>query len=84
MPPSVAVPFPLSLKVTPFGSAPISASEGMGVPVAVTVKLLADPAVKVVVLALVIAAAIGAGFTVSVKFCVASRPELLWAVIVSE
>ena len=49
----VAVPLPLSWKVTPLGSEPDSVSVGVGVPVAVTVKLPAVPAVNVVPLALV-------------------------------
>ena len=68
---------PLSSKVTPLGSAPVSLSEGVGVPVAVTVKLPAVPAVNVVLVALVIIGATGAGLTVSVKLCVASGPEPL-------
>jgi hypothetical protein len=53
-------------------------SEGVGVPVVVTVKLPAVPAVNVVLLALVIA---GAWSTVNVKLWVAV-PALLLAVIV--
>ena len=71
MPASVAVPLPLSWNKTFEGRAPVSVSEGVGVPVAVTVKLPAEPAVKVVLAALVIAAATGAGFTVSVKLLTA-------------
>src|SRR6266446_616590 len=48
----------------PAGSAPVSASEGLGKPVVVTVKLEATEAWKFVALALVMA---GASFTVSVK-----------------
>jgi hypothetical protein len=57
---SVPVPFPLSLNVTPLGSAPVSLSEGVGLPVVVTVKLASVPTVNVVLLALVI---VGAWFT---------------------
>ena len=68
LPPNAAVPSALSRKETAVGNEPVSLSDGMGVPVAVTVKLPSEPAVKVVLLALVIAGATGAGFTVSVKF----------------
>ena len=78
-----ADPLPLSLKLTPRGNGPLSLREGVGVPVAVMVKLATEPAVKVVLLALVMAGATGAGLTVRVKLCVASGPEPLWAVIVS-
>ena len=57
VPLSVAVPFPLLVKVTPLGSAPVSVSDGAGVPVVVTVKLPAAPTVKVILLALVMAGA---------------------------
>src|SRR5690348_2799404 len=53
----VAVPLPLSWNVTPLGSAPASVSEGVGVPVAVKMKLPATPEVNVVLLALVIVGA---------------------------
>jgi hypothetical protein len=58
VPLSVAVPFPLLTNVTPLGSAPLSLTDGVGVPVAVTVKLPAVPTVNVVLLALVIAGAV--------------------------
>ena len=64
VPLSVAVPFALSLKVTPFGSVPVSVSEGAGVPDVVTVNVPAVPTVNVVLPALVIARE---AFTVSVK-----------------
>jgi hypothetical protein len=80
VPPSVAVPSPLFTNVTPFGSVPVSLSDGVGVPVVVTVKLPAVPTVKVVLFALVIA---GAWFTVSVKLWVAAVPTPLLAVIVT-
>jgi hypothetical protein len=53
----VAVPFPLSTNVTPLGSVPVSVSDGTGVPLVVTVKLLAVPTVNVVLFELVIAGA---------------------------
>ena len=57
----------MSTKVTPLGRAPVSLNDGVGVPVVVTVKLPAVPAVNVVALALVIAGAVPPLFTVSVK-----------------
>ncbi len=48
VPARVAVPSPLSVKVTPLGSAPVSVIAGVGLPLVVTVKLPALPAVKVV------------------------------------
>ena len=48
---------PLFTKVTPLGSAPVSESEAAGLPVVVTEKVPAVPAVKVVLLALVIVGA---------------------------
>ena len=66
VPLSVAVPFPLSLKVTPLGSVPDSLSDGVGDPVVVTVKLPAVPTAKVVLFALVMLGAVPA-LTVSVK-----------------
>ena len=59
----VAVPSPLSVNVTPLGKAPFSVRLGVGEPVVVTVKVLAAPTVKVVLLALVMIA--GAWLTVS-------------------
>ena len=38
MPDRLAVPFPLSVNVSPAGSAPVSVSAGTGMPVVVTVK----------------------------------------------
>jgi hypothetical protein len=67
------------VNVTPVGSVPVTLSVGAGNPVAVTVNVPAVPTANVVLLALVI---VGAVFTVSVKFCVASEPIPLWAVIV--
>jgi hypothetical protein len=57
VPLNVAVPFPLFTNVTPPGRAPVSVSEGFGVPVVVTVNVPAEPTVKVVLPALVIAGA---------------------------
>lgn len=57
----VAVPFPLSTKVTPLGRAPLLERLGVGYPVAVTVKLPFVPTMKVIVLAEVIT---GAALTV--------------------
>jgi hypothetical protein len=68
------------LKVIPDGSDPDSDRVGAGVPVSVTVKDPGIPTVKVALLALVMA---GAWSTVRVKFCVASVPTPLCAVIVS-
>ena len=53
----VAVPFPLSVKFTPAGNDPVLAKADTGLPVVVTVKLPAVPAVKVTLFALVIAGA---------------------------
>jgi hypothetical protein len=79
VPLSVAVPSPLLTNATPFGRAPVSLNDGVGVPVVVTVKLPAAPTTNVVVFALVIA---GAWFTVRVKLWVAAVPTPLLAVIV--
>ena len=72
------------MNVTPVGNVPVSVRVGAGKPVAVTVKLLGVPTVKVVALALVIAGATDAGFTVRVKLCVALLPTPLLAVNVME
>ena len=66
-------------RVTPLGSAPVSLKVGAGLPVAVTVKLPAEPTVKVAELAEVM---VGASSTVSVKFWVASGATPLVAVMV--
>ena len=79
VPLSVAVPLPLLTNVTPLGSVPVCVSDGVGVPVVVTVKLPAVPTVNVVLLALVIA---GAWFTVKVKLWLAGLPTPLLAVMV--
>ena len=47
VPARVAVPSPLSVKVTPVGSGPLSVREDVGVPVEVTVKLSGLPWPKV-------------------------------------
>ena len=60
----VAVPLPLSVKVSPAGSAPDSVSAGAGSPVVVTVKLNGVPTIEVAEAALVIA---GASFSVRVS-----------------
>ncbi len=57
VPLKVAVPFWLSTKVTPLGRAPVSASAGVGEPLAVTVKAPAVPGVKVALLPLVMTGA---------------------------
>jgi hypothetical protein len=76
VPERVPVPSPLSVKLTPVGSVPVTASAGVGLPVDVTVKLPGVPAVKVSAAALVIA---GAALTVSVKVCAAGSPTPLSA-----
>ena len=54
VPPSVAVPFPLSVKVTPLGRAPDSLRVGVGKPpVVVTLNDSAVPTVNVLLFALV-------------------------------
>lgn len=80
VPETVAVPLPLSMKVTPVGSAPLSFNAGVGEPLVVTVNAPAAPAVNVALLALVIA---GGPTTVSVKLCVAFGLVPLAAVMVS-
>ena len=74
------MPSPLSTKVTPVGSAPVSLSAAVGNPVVVTVNVPSVPVVNVVLSALVIA---GAAATVRVKVWVASGSTPLAAVIVS-
>ena len=74
MPLSVPVPLPLSAKVTPPGSAPASVSAGVGKPVVVTVNDPAEPAVNIVLLALVIA---GGWFTWRVKSCTVEPAALV-------
>ena len=54
IPLSIALPFPLSVNLTPVGSVPDSLKDGVGVPAVVTVKLPAAPTVNIALLALVI------------------------------
>ena len=77
MPAIVAVPSPLSVKVTPAGSAPVSVIVvAAGKPgVVVTVNVPACPTVKVAWLALVID---GAAFTVSVNAWVVPAGRRCW------
>jgi len=81
--PAAGVPesTPAVVKVTPEGRAPVSENVGDGTPEAVTVKVPAVPAVKVVLLALVMA---GAWSTVRVKLWVALGLTPFEAVIVRE
>ena len=71
VPAIVAVPLPLSVKVTPAGSAPVRVMVGVGPPVVVTEKVPALPTTNVVEAALVMA---GAAFTFNVKDCTAGEP----------
>src|SRR4051794_39818256 len=81
VPARVAVPLPLSVSVTPAGSAPVSLRATLtGKPVVVTENVPAAPTVKVVLAPLVIA---GAWFTTSVKFCVAFGATPLLPVMVT-
>lgn len=73
MPASVAVPSPLSRKVTPEGSVPVVVSAGVGYPPVVMVNVDAVPAVIVVVEALLI---VGASSTVRPRVAVAV-PDVL-------
>jgi hypothetical protein len=57
VPLSVAVPFPLSVNVTPGGRVPVSDSAGVGFPVVVMLNEPGRPNVKLAALVLVIAAA---------------------------
>ncbi len=74
------MPSPLSTKVTPVGSAPVSLKAEVGNPVVVTVNVWPGRWRMTVESALVIA---GAWSTVSVKLWVASGLTPLVAVIVS-
>ena len=80
VPASVAVPSPLSVNVTPGGSAPVSDNVELGTPVVVTVKVPAWPTVKVAPAGLVI---LGAWLTVRVKAWVASGLTPFVALIVN-
>ena len=81
VPVSVAVPFPLSVKVTPDGSVPFSDKTQGGTPLVVTAKVPAWPTVKVVTAELVIVHVIG--WTVRVKVWVAGGVATFVAVIVN-
>ena len=77
VPPSVAVPFPLFVKVTPLGRVPDSLSAGVGDPVVVTVKLPAVPTVNVVLFALVIAGAVPPELPLGLKAAITAAPCVL-------
>ena len=83
--PGAGVPLktPFEPKVTPLGNDPVSVTDGVGLPVVVTVKLPAPPTTKVVEAALVIAGAFFAALIVRVKLCVAFVPTPFAAVMVS-
>ena len=81
IPEIVAVPFPLSVKFTPPGKAPVLLKAAVGLPVDVTVKVPLVPAVNVTLFALVIAGAC-TKTTLNVKTCVAFGEIPLFAVIV--
>ena len=66
------MPLPLSTKVTPGGSAPVSDRAAAGFPLDPTVNVPAVPAVKVVLGPEVMLGASGPLLTVSVKDCEAS------------
>lgn len=72
------------MKVTPNGRTPAADRVGVGLPVAVTVKLPVVPSVKVAVLALVITGAVPVGpaaaFTVRMNACTALGETPLAAV----
>ena len=78
----MAVPSPLSIKVTPDGSAPDSVIVAVGLPVVVTGNVPWVPTVKAAALPLVMAGAVGAAFTVRVKLWLAAGLTPLDAVIV--
>ena len=59
VPESVAVPSPLSVNMTPDGSAPVSDNWAVGTPVDLTVKVQAWPTIHVVLSALAIVGAWG-------------------------
>ena len=64
VPEMVAVPLPLSTKLSPLGSVPDSDSAGAGSPVVVMAKLNGAPTFELAVAALVM---VGATFSVSVR-----------------
>ena len=82
VPDRVAVPLPLSTKVTPEGRAPVLERLAVGFPLDPTVNVPALPAVKVVLEPEVMLGASGPLLTVSVKDCAASGLIPLLAVIV--
>ncbi len=67
----------MSLKVTPDGNVPVSFKEGIGFPVAVTVKVPKSPWLKVALLALVMAGAMVEEVTVSITVEVVLLPAPL-------
>ena len=73
VPARVAVPFPLSLKLSPDGSAGLLVADRVadGLPVVVTGNVPAWPTAKVVEVALVMTGAARAGLTVSVRLWLA-------------
>jgi hypothetical protein len=71
----------LFTNVTPLGRVPVAVRDGVGAPVAVTVKFPAVPIVNVVLLMLVSA---GAWFAVRVKLWLAGVPTPLLAANVRE
>ncbi len=80
VPPRVPVPFPLSVNVTPVGSAPFSNRVGIGNPVAITMNVPAEPTLNVALFPVVIVGEVAGRITVSTKFCIASVPTPLDAV----
>lgn len=73
----MAVPLPLSMKVTPLGRVPVSAMVGEAAPLVVTVKLPGLPTVKLVLVALVKVIVEVEAVTVSVKDWVVLPAELM-------
>ena len=81
VPAMVAVPFPLSVKLSPEGNAALlSLMDGVGKAVVFTVKLNAVPTVALALAALVMA---GAWLTVMTRLWVALVPTPLEAVMAS-
>ena len=74
VPPKVAVPLPLSTKLTPAGNAPDSDNAGVGVPVAITMNDAGCPTVNVVEVAELNA---GGAVTVNVNAWVVVPPVLV-------
>lgn len=81
VPDSVAVPLPLSAKLTPSGSVPDSVTTGMTAPDVVTVKLNGTPTVAVALAALV---NVGTWFVVSVKSWEALVTSLLAVMVIGQ